>query len=92
MDAFDALERLVVHMKRYEEFQKEAIRKTNAYREEANKELRRRFRNRAFKEMDQHYKSGTYPICPECGHIFDPSKITRWTRKDFYDQEEEQCQ
>lgn len=91
LDAFDALERLVDHVKRYEEFQKEAIRKTNAYREEANKELRRRFRNRAFKEMDQHYKSGMYPICPECGNIFDPSEIKRWTRKK-YKQEDEQCQ
>lgn len=89
LDAFDALERVVNHMKRYEEYQKEAIRKTNIYREMANKECRRRFRNRAFKEMDIHYQAGLYPICPECGKMFDPAEIAEWTSKDLYGQEGE---
>lgn len=88
LDAFDALVTLCEHMKRYEEYQREAIEKANAYREMANAEWRRRMKNRAFKEMDSAYQKGLYPYCPKCGKMFDPIKITRWGNKVFYEKGE----
>lgn len=89
LDAFDALVTICEYMNRYEEYQREAIKKTNIYREEANKELRRRMRNKAFKDMDSEYQSGLYPHCPECGKLFDPMRISSWSSKAFYEEDSE---
>ena len=78
IDAFEALMAINRYIDQYTEYQKEAIQKANSYREMANEELHRRFRNKAFKDMDSHYQKGLYPYCPECGRIFDPAKITQW--------------
>ena len=87
LDAFDALVTLCEHMKRYEEYQREAIKKTNFYREEANAESRRRIRNKVFKDMDKEYRAGMLPHCPKCGEIFDPAEITHWTNEKYYKNE-----
>lgn len=88
LDSFDALLTLCEHMNRYEEYQREAIEKTNTYREMANAEWRRRTKNRVFKEMDSAYQKGLYLYCPECGKMFDPIKITEWGNKAFYEKGE----
>lgn len=84
LDAFDALVTLCEHMKRYEEYQREAIKRTNFLRGEANAELRRRIKNQVFKDMDKEYRSGMLPYCPKCGEVFDPSKIKRWINEKYY--------
>lgn len=76
-------------MKRYEEYQREAIEKTNFWREEANKELHRRMRNKVFKDMEKEYRAGMLPHCPKCGEIFDPAEISHWTNKKYYENEGE---
>lgn len=81
IDSFDALVTLCKYMKRYEEYQREAIEKTKAYREMAESEWNRKMKNQAFKEMDSTYQKGFYPICPKCGEVFDPMKIGQWVNK-----------
>lgn len=85
LDAFDALVTLCKYTEEYEEYQRQAIEKINTYRELANSEQRRWIKNRAFKEMDAHYRNGMYPFCPQCGELFDPSEINRWGSKAFYE-------
>lgn len=80
IDSFDALLKLGKHMDHYAEYQEKALDKARAYAEMADKEFRRRMKNRAFKEMDAHYHEGLMPICPVCGELFDPSKINCWSR------------
>lgn len=80
LDPFDALERVAAHMELYAEYQEKALCKAKAFGELADKEFRRRMRNKAFKEMDVNYQKGLLPICPECEQVFDPMRIARWTR------------
>lgn len=88
IDPFDAIARLAEYTKEYEEYQDRALEKINSYREMANEELRRRFRNRAFKEMDSQYRSGMLPRCPKCQEIFDPIEIDCWTNQKYYKESE----
>lgn len=80
LDPFDALERVAAHMELYAEYQEKALCKVKAFGKLADKEFRRRMRNKAFKEMDANYQKGLLPICPECEQVFDPMRIARWTR------------
>lgn len=61
LDTFDALRILCEYIKKYEEYQEKAIERVNIYKELANEEMRRRFRNKAFKDMDANYKKGMLP-------------------------------
>lgn len=79
IDPFEALIEVANQANKYKEFQKEAIEKINIYREQAKFELRRRFRNKAFKDMDEEYKRGMFPHCPICDKPFDPIRITKWS-------------
>lgn len=88
LDAFEALTVFCNYIKEYEDYQEEAIKKINVYRELANEESRRRFKNKAFREMDSKYKSDMLPHCPECGEVFDPMKIQRWTNRKYCDMAE----
>jgi len=88
IEPFEALLNVAEYTKEYEEYQKKALKKINSYREMANEELRRRFRNKAFKDMDAQYKSGMLPHCPKCGEIFEPTEITRWTSAKYYQKKE----
>ncbi len=63
----------------FTEYQNRAIEKTIVFQELANKELRRRLKNAAFKDMDEHYKENLHPHCPKCGEQFNPIKIDRWS-------------
>ena len=85
LDAFDALVVLAEYIKEYEEYQEKALEKINTYREMADEELRRRFRNKAFKDMDANYRNGMLPHCPKCGVMFEPTEITHWTNGKYYD-------
>lgn len=90
LDAFDAIVELCNHIKEYEEYQDKALKQINTYREMADEEYRRRFRNRVFKEMDAEYRKGMLPRCPQCGEIFEPTKINQWTNRKYYKESEEQ--
>ncbi len=85
LDTFDALRILCEYIKKYEEYQEKAIERVNIYKELANEEMRRRFRNKAFKDMDANYKKGMLPRCPKCGKLFEPTEITHWTSRKYYD-------
>ena len=37
-------------------------------------------RNKVFRDMESNYRSGLYPICPQCMKTFDPAHIQSWTR------------
>ncbi|HBC98704.1 MAG TPA: hypothetical protein DC053_03875 [Lachnoclostridium sp.] len=80
IDPFDALVNICKHQDNYKEYQKEAIEKVKLYRELADKEWRRRLKNACFKDMEKRYINGMHPECPVCGELFDPVKITRWSR------------
>ena len=88
LDAFEALVTFCNHIKDYEEYQEKALSAIELYGEWANEELRRRFRNKAFKDMDAEYKRGMLPHCPKCGEAFEPMKITRWTNRKYYEESE----
>lgn len=81
LDAFDALVTICEYMKRYEEYQKKAVKQIEVFSKEAEREWNRRMKNRAFKDMDLQYRNGLYPYCPECGKLFDPMKINSWANK-----------
>lgn len=54
LDAFEALTVFCNYIKEYEDYQEEAIKKINVYRELANEESRRRFKNKAFRKWTQN--------------------------------------
>lgn len=83
LDAFEVLMALYNHIDEYREYQEKALEKCKLYGEWANKEWRRRMKNKAFKNMDKQYQSGMLPHCPKCGEIFDPMEITSWTNKKY---------
>ncbi len=89
IDPFEALLTFAEYAEEYEKYQDEALEKINSYREMANEELRRKMRNKAFKDMDSNYRNGMYPYCPKCGEMFDPMKLTHWGNKKFYEEREE---
>lgn len=80
IEPFEALLRICEYTDKLEEYQKKAVEKINIYKELADKEWKRRMKNRAFKEMDKQYQQGLYPICPKCGEKFNPMEITDFTR------------
>lgn len=84
LDAFEALLTFCNYQDKFREYQKEALDKAKTYGEWADKEWRRRMKNKAFKDMDSNYHNGLYPICPKCGEMFDPARITRFSNKKFY--------
>lgn len=84
LDAMEALLTLAKYMDVFEEYQDEALKKIEAYRKMANEELHRRFKNRAFKDMDTEYKKGLLPRCPRCDKMFEPMEIKHWMNKKYY--------
>ncbi len=89
IDPFEALLTFAEYAEEYEKYQDEALEKINLYRKLADEELRRRMRNKAFKDMDSNYRSGMYPYCPKCGEMFDPTELTNWGNKRFMNNAEE---
>lgn len=80
IEPFEALITICKWTDSFSEYQKKAIEKTKIFAEMAEHENRRRFKNGAFKDMDEHYKNGLHPKCPKCGEYFDPAKIVSWSR------------
>lgn len=85
LDAFEALLSLYNYMDAFREYQQKALEKAKVYGELADKEWRRRMKNKAFKDMDSNYHNDLYPICPKCGEMIDPIKITQYANKKFYE-------
>lgn len=89
VDAFDALLSLTEKFEEVEKRQREMLERARRYREFADEERDRMIRNRVFREMSLHYKKGLLPVCPECGEVFDPVRISRWTREVIKEEEKE---
>ncbi len=78
LDPFDALYSLAERMKEVEDLQHKMIDKASTYTKMANEEFGRMIKNRRFREMDNNYKRGLFPFCPNCNTKIDPLKITEW--------------
>lgn len=85
---FEALVNICEYKDKMKEYQEKALERAKTYAEWADKEHRRRMRNKAFKDMDAQYQSGLYPYCPKCGEMFDPMELTSWGSKKFMDRKE----
>ena len=78
VDPFEALISFVERYEDIEEQEEKMLEKAKCYQELADKELQRMIKNKTFKEMNENYKKGMFPICPECDSVFDPVKIKSW--------------
>lgn len=88
IDPFEALINICEYNDKMKEYQQKALERAKTYEEWADKEHRRRMRNKAFKDMDTQYQSGLYPYCPKCGEMFDPIELSRWGNKNFINRTE----
>ena len=80
---FEALYNFTKRNEEIEEKQLQMKDKAKFYYQEANKEIKRMIKNRTFREMNEQYKKGMWPVCPNCGEPFDAMQITQWTNKNF---------
>lgn len=85
VDSFEALTRIADHVSEYEEYQKKAREKANAYMEFANQEHRRRMKYAAFRDMDKQYQNDMLPICPRCNMAFEPMEIMQYVCRKYAD-------
>lgn len=88
MDAFDVLVRFAKNMERIEQRQEQMEHQWKSYAKMANEEFYRMIRNRVFREMNANYRRGMLPHCPKCEEMFEPTEITRWTNKKYYNESE----
>ena len=88
LDAFEALLKVYEYQSKWEEYQKKALEKAKVYGEMADKEFRRRMKNKAFKDMDSNFHNGLYPICPKCREIINPMEIKEYANKKYCDNED----
>lgn len=80
IDAFDALVHLAEMYEDIAETQQRMLSKAQSYAKMADEEFQRMRRSKVFRDMESNYRSGLYPICPQCMKAFDPVHIQRWTR------------
>ena len=80
IDPINALITICEHTDKLAEYQREALQKARTYAELADKEFRRRIKNKACKDMDKNYCMGLLPVCPKCGETFDPTDIMNYSR------------
>lgn len=80
VDAFDALVTLARRYELLEETQTKMIEKAKVYGEWADREFKRMRKNRVFRNMEENYRSGLFPVCPKCNEAIDPVDITRWEK------------
>lgn len=82
MDPFEVL--LIISRKwsSFEDYQKKALAKIDAFSQEANRQFNRRMRNGWFKDMEREYlNNDMLPVCPHCGQPFDPiDSVTKINR------------
>lgn len=90
LDGFEALMKLADYLDEIEAYKNSTLYIANKYAKLADKEWRRRMRNKVFKDMDKNYMDGLYPYCPKCGEMINPVKITRWGNKKYYEESEVQ--
>lgn len=90
LDGFEALMKLANHMKEVEEYRAILLEQAHRYKELADKEWRRRTKNKVFKDMDEQYQNDMYPYCPKCGEMINPIDIKGWGNKKFYEESEVQ--
>ena len=81
LDGFEALMKIENYIDKIQESATTMLEKANTYKELADKELRRRMKNKVFKDMDKNYMDGLYPYCPKCGEMINPIEITMWGNK-----------
>lgn len=62
-----------------EDAQRKMLSKAKTYSELADAEFKRMRKNKVFREMEEHYRKGLYPICPKCAEPIDPVDIREWT-------------
>jgi len=75
VDAFDALLALARRYEMLEDAQQKMIAKAREYGKMADERMRK---NKAFQEMEEHYRNG---LCPKCNEMIDPLDIRGWTRR-----------
>jgi hypothetical protein len=82
VDPLDALLAVAQRMDQYSDYQNKAIAQIKTFNELADKALKKKCKNSAFKEMEKHYLvDNCHPHCPKCGEQIDPAEINRWSRK-----------
>lgn len=90
LDGFEALMKLADQFDELCKYEQSMIDNANSYKELADKEWRRRMKNKVFKDMDKQYQNDMYPYCPKCGEMINPIKITNYGNKKFYEESEVQ--
>lgn len=90
IDPFEAIsyiaeynEKIREEIKYLHEKHKEAYDKIIKLNGEIEILAKKKARLNVFKEIEQSYRSGMLPRCPECGKMFDFVKITGWTNKKY---------
>lgn len=83
LDGFDAMVKLLEYIEDLYRALDNIKNHADYLEEKANEAKKRYFKNKAFKDMDEHYKSNMLPFCPNCNEQFDPMKINRWARNDI---------
>ena len=81
LDGFEALMKLAEYIDEIDEYKKNVIKTVKLYTKLADKELRRRMKNKIFKDMDKQYQNNMYPYCPKCGEMINPIEIKMWGNK-----------
>lgn len=74
VDPFEAMLSIAGYHEQLREETKRLKEKVKVYSEEANKELKRMRKSRAFREMEEAYRNNMFPECPECGKKLRPVK------------------
>lgn len=85
LEPFDALLSLAERMEEVEKLQNKMIGKAKTYSELASEEFSKLIRSRVFRNMNEKYKNGMFPICPECNTPFEPTEIQSWINESLVD-------
>lgn len=87
IDAFEALVSTCNYADEFRKYQEFALERIENFKEALECMRHTRTKIKAFKDMDSQYHEGMLPHCPECGEVFDPMKIQRWTNRKYCDKE-----
>lgn len=80
IDPFDALINFAEHIENYQKIEQSLKERITIEQNLAAKELKRRFKNGKFKDMEKSFFQGLYPICPKCNEIINPMDIREFIR------------
>lgn len=84
MEPFEVLLIICRRWEAFEDYQKKAMRKIDAFTEEANRQFKRRLRNGWFKDAERDYlNSDMLPVCPHCDRPFDPIDSTQKVNRKY---------